>query len=124
MWDLNWDHARRHVSKGSGTSQIPEKAMALYDYRSKGIRTEDRQTITLKFYTAHRTAEEKTIYRTRELSAKYSPNEGFISLPHSILIMCKEFKQESDYKKSNCSKESQIHAGQSIPLPSGKLKLR
>lgn len=77
--------------------------------------------VTRKFCTAHKTTEEKSIYRLRELFANYPPNEGFII--HSIFIVCREFKkQDSDYKMSRCFEQSQAHEAQSISSVIGEIE--
>lgn len=62
-----------HLRKGNGISQMLGQAMGLYDYKSEGDKTKDRETMTLKFCPARKTTEEKTIYRTERIFASHPP---------------------------------------------------
>lgn len=85
----------------------------LYYYKSEQNKTKERQIVTRKFCTAHKTTEEESVYRMRELFAHCPPNEGFIAIIHSIFIVCREFKkQDSDYTMSSCFEQSQAHEAQ------------
>lgn len=90
-------------------------------YKSEQNQTKDRQMVTRKFCTAHETTGEKSIYRMGELFAHYPPNEGLMSIIHSIFIVCREFKkQDSDYKMSSCFEQSRAHEAQSISSVTGE----
>lgn len=80
--------------------------MGLYDYKSKGSKTKDRETMTLKFCPARKTTEEKTIYRAERIVCQL-PSE-FTSTTHSVFILWGIKKQDSDYKMSSCSEQGTI----------------